>query len=101
MLHDERGWRLAPAIDLVPDVGERHQHVLMFHLSHRVPYPQGLSAVAKAWGVKRGAAIVREVIDAVRGFRVAAERCGVPTANIEEFGRDIDRRVARLAGRGA
>lgn len=98
MLHGEHGWRLAPAIDLVPDVAERREHVLLFHLSHRVPSPEDAAAVAKAWGVRRGAAIVQEVIEAVRGFRATAEQCGVPRANIEEIGRDIDRRLAPLAG---
>lgn len=98
MLRDERGWRLAPAFDLVPDVAERREHVLLFHLSHRVPAPGDVSAVAKAWGVKRGAAILREVIEAVRDFRAAARLCGVPEPNVEEIGRDIDRRLASLTG---
>jgi serine/threonine-protein kinase HipA len=98
MLHDDRGWRLAPAIDLVPDVAERREHVLLFHLSHRVPSREDVAAVAKAWGVKRAAAIAQEVIEAARGFRAAAEQCGVPAANADEIGRDIDRRLASLAG---
>jgi serine/threonine-protein kinase HipA len=98
MLHDERGWRLAPAFDLVPDVSERQEHVLLFHLSHRVPGPGDVSAVAKAWGVKRGAAIVEQVIEAVRRFRAVAKRCRVPDANVDEVGRDIGRRLKRLAG---
>jgi serine/threonine-protein kinase HipA len=98
MLRDDRGWRLAPAIDLVPDVAERREHVLLFHLSHRVPSREDVAAVAKAWGVKRAAAIAQEVIEAAHGFRAAAEQCGVPAANADEIGRDIDRRLASLAG---
>ena len=101
MLRHEHGWRLAPAFDLVPDVAERREHVLLFHLSHRVPTAGDVSAVAKAWGVRRGATISQEVIEAVRGFRAAAGRCGVPDENAHEIGRDIERRLSSLAGRPA
>jgi serine/threonine-protein kinase HipA len=98
MLHDERGWRLAPAFDLVPDVAERREHVLRFHLDQRTPSPAEVGAVAKSWGVRNGAAIAQEVIDAVRGFPIVAARCRVPAANIAEIGRDIEGRLATLAG---
>jgi serine/threonine-protein kinase HipA len=101
MLRDERGWRLAPAFDPVPDVAERREHVLLLHPSHRVPTAGDVSAVAKAWGVRRGAAILQDVIEAVRGFRAVAGRCGVPDANVNEIGRDIERRLSSLAGRPA
>jgi hypothetical protein len=61
-----------------------------------VPGPDDVSAVAKAWGVKRGTAIVEEVTEAVRRFRAIAKRCRVPRANIDEVGRDIGRRLKRL-----
>jgi serine/threonine-protein kinase HipA len=102
MIHDEHGWRLAPAFDLLPDVGERREHILMFGLSHRVPGAADVAAVARSWGVKRGGAIVRRVIDAVRDFRTIAERHDVPAGNVTEIGRDIERRLVALGDtRGA
>jgi serine/threonine-protein kinase HipA len=96
MLHDDHGWRLAPAIDLVPDVGERREHALAFLYDHGTPSRSDLAAIAKAWAVKGADDIVDEVLRAARSFPEEAARCGVPASNIEEIGRDIEQRIERM-----
>ncbi len=96
MLHDEHSWRLAPAIDLVPDVGERREHALAFLYGHGTPSRPDLAAIAKAWGVKRAEQIVDEVLRAAHAFREEAIRCGVPGDNVLEIAQDIARRIERM-----
>jgi serine/threonine-protein kinase HipA len=100
MLRDERGYRLAPAFDLVPDVGDRREHVLSFLDDQLAPTGEALAELARRWGVARAQRIIGEVCDAVRQFPLAAARAGVPPTNIAEIGADIGRRVSKLAGPG-
>lgn len=98
MLHDGHGFRLSPAFDLLPDVGERHEHALAFSGSQRAPSRADLIGLAKAWGVKGAAEILEMAAGATRGFRRVARRLGVPEENVAEIGADIDARRARCAG---
>ncbi len=99
MLRDARGYRLAPAFDLVPDVGERREHVLVFLDDRTAPSRAALLELAKRWGVANGERILAEVCKATSRFPQAAARAAVPDANVAEIGADIERRVARIAGR--
>lgn len=96
MLHVEHGWRLAPAIDLVPDVGERREHAVAFLYGHTTPSRSDLAAIAKAWGVKGADEIVDDVLRAARGFPQEATRCGVPGENVVEIARDTERRIEKM-----
>ena len=92
MLQDRRGFRLSPAFDLVPDIGERREHALAFLYGQRTPTRSDLLAIAKAWGVKRAGDILEQVLAAARGFRRVAKRLGVAAASVGEIGADIDTR---------
>ena len=100
MLHDGRGFRLSPAIDLVPDVGERREHALAFLQGHHAPSGADLLALAKAWGVKGAAEFLGQVARAAGKFARVAKRLGVPKRNVDEIGADIAARVKRFATPG-
>jgi len=95
MLHDGRGFRLSPAFDLLPDVGDRREHALAFAGSQRAPSRADLLGLAKAWGVKDAAEILDAAAGATRGFRRVARKLGVAEENVAEIGTDIDARRAR------
>lgn len=95
MLQDGRGFRLSPAIDLVPDIGERIEHALAFLYGQRSPTRSELLAIAKNWGVKRADDILEQVLAAASGFRRVAKRLGVAEENVGEIGADVDARRKR------
>jgi serine/threonine-protein kinase HipA len=97
-----KGWRLAPAFDLLPDIGSRREHALAFHLSSDPPSRAELMQVAKSLGVGGAAAIVDEVADAVlEGWQPAAAARGVPPAQIERFSLDMQQRIDRTVAMGS
>ena len=57
MLHDAHGFRLSPAFDLLPDVGERREHVLTFEYERIAPTRSQLMGLAARWGVGDGDAM--------------------------------------------
>ncbi|MSQ72667.1 MAG: type II toxin-antitoxin system HipA family toxin [Betaproteobacteria bacterium] len=95
MLQDGRGFRLSPAFDLVPDIGERVEHALAFLYGQRSPTRAELLEIAGNWGVKRAEDILEQVLAATRGFRRVAKKLGVAEENIAEIGADIDARRKR------
>jgi len=95
MLHDSRGYTLSPAFDLLPDIGGRREHVLLFDLSPNPPGPDGLAELGRKWGVAGALGICREARAAVARFSEIARRYGVPKADAARFARDIDHRLIR------
>jgi serine/threonine-protein kinase HipA len=93
LMHDERGYTLSPAFDLLPDVGGMREHVLMFDLSPHPPGPSGLIALGKRWGVSGSAAVLEEVRSAVTHFAEIADKYAVPKNEIDRFAKDIARRL--------
>jgi serine/threonine-protein kinase HipA len=99
MSHDGRGYRLSPAFDLVPDVGDRHEHVLAFESARRVPDRDTMRVLAKRWHVRQADSIIDDVLRAMAQFGGTAKARGVPAVNVNEIGADIARRIARLTPR--
>lgn len=97
MLHDERGWRLSPAFDLVPDIGQNREHILAMGYS-RTPARDDLVAVGRRWlgDADRALRIIDEVVETVSGFRATAEQLGVAPHSVERFAADIVERTKRL-----
>lgn len=90
MLYDsERGWRLSPAFDLVPDIGQNGEHVLFFELDPVYPGRKTLERLGRTWGVPRADRIVEEVFAAVAGWKDEFLSFGVSSADISRFG-EID-----------
>ena len=96
MVHDQQGYRLSPAFDLVPDVGERREHTLAFEYERGAPTRAELLRLATRWQVQSSEVIIDEVLKSMSTFAATAKKRHVPTANIGEIEGDIGRRSARL-----
>ncbi len=99
LLHDEQGWRLSPAFDLVPNIGFNQEQVLRVGLDSRPADLATLLAEAKYFGIKRrqqAVEIVTTVYEAVAGWREAFAACGVPEQDAETIGLDIGPRLQRM-----
>lgn len=99
MVHDDAGYRVSEAFDLLPDVGERREHCLAFEYARVAPTRAELTAVAGRWGVRDAASIIDAVVGGVAAFAAVAKSRRVPKANIDEIGSDIGRRARLLARR--
>ena len=96
MIRDGAGYRLSPAFDLVPDVGNRREHTLAFLHSYSSPSRADVLEIAGQWGVRDAPRIVDAVTMSVRNFPDVAAGHGVPDENIAELGDGIERRLALL-----
>jgi len=96
MLHDETGWRLSQAFDLIPNIGFNREHVLGIGLDARPPDLEGLLTEAKHFGIKRRQQtlnIIEEVHNAVSKWPIIFRECNVPDNDAESIGTDIGRRL--------
>ncbi len=96
MVHDDAGYRLSEAFDLLPDVGERGEHCLAFQYGYGVPTGTELSDVARRWGVSDSDDAIAAVLSSTRRFAAVAKAHDVPPANIKAVAEDLARRRARL-----
>jgi serine/threonine-protein kinase HipA len=94
MLRDEDGWKLSPAIDLVPAGLNRREHQLSFLHHYDCPSGRDLIAIARQWRIKPSKAreIVEEVADAAGLFESTARTHGVDEDNIPLIWNDVRRR---------
>ncbi|MEW6520598.1 MAG: type II toxin-antitoxin system HipA family toxin [Thermodesulfobacteriota bacterium] len=100
MLHDDEGWRLSPAFDLIPNIGFNQEHVLRIGLDNRPPDLGTILAEARHFGIKRR----QQALDiAIKVYEVVAERdavftaCEVPEKDAETVGMDIKQRMRKIA----
>lgn len=96
MLHDDDGYRLSPAFDLLPDVGEKREHSLAFEYSRSAATRDELLSLARQWGVRNATEVIDAVVAGMQAFGQVARSRGVPKANVEEIGSDVGRRVGLL-----
>lgn len=90
MIHDrEQGWRLSPAFDLIPDVGQRGEHVLFFDLGAYYPGRKNLEFLGHRWGIRNADKVVSQVFDALDGWKEEFANAGVPEEDINRF-KEID-----------
>jgi serine/threonine-protein kinase HipA len=97
MLHDDTGWRLSPAFDLIPNIGFNREHVLRIGLDNRTPDHEILTAEAKHFGIKRrqqAVEVIEEVYVAVKEWPEVLREYNVPEIDTEIIGRDIRQRLA-------
>ncbi len=93
MVHDrERRWRLSPAFDLIPDVGQRGEHVLFFDLGAYFPGRQTIESLGRKWGVRNAEMVSAQVFDAVTGWKEEFISAGVPESEMIRF-KEIDSRL--------
>ena len=81
----DKGWRLSQAFDLVPDIGQRGEHVLFFDLDPVYPGRTTLEKLGRSWRITGAAAIVEQVFTAVAGWREEFKVCGVTQGDIGRF----------------
>lgn len=81
----DEGWRLSPSFDLVPDVGQRGEHVLFFDFHPIYPGRSGLERLGRSWGISGAVDIVEQVFSAVTEWRGEYKACGVTAEDIERF----------------
>lgn len=99
LLHDEQGWRLSPAFDLVPNIGFNQEQVLRVGLDISSPTAKTLLDEAKFFGIKRrqqALAVAAGIYETVAGWREVFADCGVPDQDAETIGRDIEQRLHRV-----
>ena len=100
MLHDDKGWRLSPAFDLVPNIGFNQEHVLRIGLDNWPPNRKTLLSEAKYFGVKRVKSaedLVQEVNTAVSEWPSIFSAKDVPKKDTETIGKEIGRRLQKQA----
>jgi serine/threonine-protein kinase HipA len=98
MLVRPGGFRLAPAFDLVPDVGGRGEHTLSFRQGFACPPRAEMIALAAEWGVASAAGIVEDVIKATGGFATAARELKVRQPDsLRKVFADVRRRTLLLS----
>ena len=98
MLHNDEGWRLSPAFDLVPNIGFNREHVLRIGLDNRPPDLETLLQEAGHFGLKRrqqAKEVVMEVHEAVLEWPAIFTANKVPAKDAESIGRDISPRLEK------
>jgi len=98
MLHNDEGWRLSPAFDLVPNIGFNREHVLRIGYDNRPPDLETLLQEAGHFGLKRrqqAQELVMEVHEAVLEWPAIFTSNKVPAKDAESIGKDISRRLEK------
>lgn len=100
MLHNDTGWRLSPAFDLLPNIGFNREHALRIGLDTRPPSAETLLTEAKHFGIKRrqkAMEVIKETQETVLKWRKVFSNSKVPEKDAEIMGKDIDRRLKTTA----
>ena len=96
MLHNDEGWKLSPAFDLVPNIGFNREHVLRIGLDNRPPDLETLLQEARHFGLKRRqqtVEVIRKVHEAVSEWSTVFTACNVPEKDAQSIGKDINHRL--------
>ena len=97
LLHDDAGYHLSPAYDLLPDTAERREHVLYFENEYLAPDRAALLRLAKRLGVRKPGDLVDKVLQSVAGWRSRFAEYGVRDDAIEQLEAGIRKRLAACA----
>jgi serine/threonine-protein kinase HipA len=98
MLGRPGGFRLAPAFDLVPDIGGRGEHTLSFQQGFVCPTGTEMLVLADQWGVERAARVIEDVVKATSAF--ATEAAGLKVrhpGSLEKVCADVRQRAGLLS----
>lgn len=98
MLHDDEGWRLSPAFDLIPNIAFNQDHVLRIGLDTRVPDLKTILTEAPYFEIKRrqqAVDIVTEVHEVASQWKSVFTACGVPEKDSPVIGLDIKQRLKK------
>jgi serine/threonine-protein kinase HipA len=98
MLHDDQGWQLSPAFDLVPNIGFNREHVLRIGLNTLTPDHATLLEEAKHFGIKRRQSAVdmlQQVRTAVLQWPSIFTNNDVPGKDMGVIGTEITTRLIK------
>jgi serine/threonine-protein kinase HipA len=94
MLTTGKGYRVAPAFDLVPDISGRTDHTLAFHTSFKCPGKADLMTLAKLWQVVEAEKIIKQVAAVVSDFDAVVRTLKVRDDKaLQSISADVKRRV--------
>lgn len=79
------GWRLSPAFDLIPDIGQRGEHVLFFDHDPVYPGRANLERLGRVWKIPGADTIVDQVFSAVAHWREEFTANGVSPGDAARF----------------
>lgn len=79
------GWRLSPSFDLIPDIGQRGEHILFFDLDPIYPGRAKLEGLGRSWGISGATGVVEQVFEAVAEWREEFLKCGVAKRDVDRF----------------
>ncbi|MEW6221618.1 MAG: type II toxin-antitoxin system HipA family toxin [Thermodesulfobacteriota bacterium] len=94
LLHDDRGFFLSPAYDLLPAVSGEVEHVLHFSPDHVCPSRRTLVGLGRRAGVPSPAGVVDQVLAAAQGFEEELAAAGVPEEEQRRLGTVVARNIA-------
>jgi serine/threonine-protein kinase HipA len=100
MLHNDEGWRLSPAFDLVPNIGFNREHVLRIGYDNRLPDLETLLKEAGHFGLKRRQQTLEMIIkvhEALSEWSTVFAECNVPERDAESIGKDISQRLKKYS----
>lgn len=94
LLHDDEGYRLSPAYDLLPDTADRREHVLHFDPDFIYPGRKQLIKIGKRDRVPSPEAAVDEIEAVVSGWEDEFIRCGVGKDDRDRLAPGIEKRLS-------
>lgn len=97
MLHDEGGWHLSPAYDLIPNTAQNFEHSLSIGYDFVKPIYKNLISVAEHFNINEDIAetIIASVTQSVNHWQDTFCNYGVPNSDIDRLERDITNRLER------
>ena len=95
MLGGAGGYVLSPAFDLLPDIENRHEHVLHFDYDYYFPGKSHLIEFGKRLGVPKAALVVDEIAAVVATWPGVFKAFAVPVSDIENLSAGIARRLRK------
>ena len=96
ILHDDTGFFLSPAYDLLPDTANRREHVLYFFTDHLPPDRDTLMRMASQWRIRKAGEIIDAAIDVVLSWESVFKEHQVPQDNIRRLAASIQSRLEKI-----
>ncbi len=98
MLHNEDGFSLSPAYDLLPDTHENREHRLSFPRGAGTlpPGRKVLESIGKNFKVPHPDQVIDEVVQSMADWRDVLRKYGTPQEDILRLESGITRRIDRL-----
>ena len=100
MMHNEKGWQLTPAYDLVPNIPLNQEHSLFINDSYQPPNRAALIREASSFLLKKKPAAektIDHILHGIRQWKQLFHKHSVPEHDIRILGKDIEKRIARIA----